>query len=211
MGKLFFLIIIIEVFLFSCVKEDIENDETLYTGHTSSGEIDSCQKIKPGIACSLLFDEVEDQFRNDCENSGFTTIQCDCQKFICLGNITREGFDISGKLRTCKGIAEDGICTAVVLEGDEFAYRCNEEGYTPYKCGCHDYICVGGMPNQNQVLEGIGLDINGKFRTCNAMADDIMCTAEVTEGDEFAYRCNEDGNTPFQCGCHDYICIPTFK
>jgi len=203
MGKLFFLIIIIEVFLFSCVKEDSEIDETFYTGYTSSGEIDSCQKIKPDVPCDLAFAVVDDQFGIDCAQSGFTAIKCDCHKYLCLEGMPKPhvnpfvtGYNMSGKLRTCKAMPDDIVCTDESTEGEEFAYRCKEGGYTPFKCGCHDFICLGGMTNQNQVLEGIGLDINGKFRTCNAMADDIMCTDEVTEGDEFAHRCNEDGNTP---------------
>ena len=152
MGKLVFPTLLIAMFLFSCVTEndDIDNiDETIYTGYTSSGEIDSCKKLNPGIACSLLFDEVEEQFKNDCKNSGFTTIQCSCNKYICVESmsmakvsLTAVGLDINGNLRTCKAMPVDSICTDVVTEGDEFAYKCEDDGNTPFQCNCHDYICV---------------------------------------------------------------------
>lgn len=57
----------------------------------------------------------------------------------------------------------------------------------------------------NQLYHGV--DIHGKERACRQMREDMACTEIFTPDDQFAINCKNRGDTPIQCGCHDYICI----
>ncbi|OFZ48745.1 MAG: hypothetical protein A2381_05340 [Bdellovibrionales bacterium RIFOXYB1_FULL_37_110] len=56
-------------------------------------------------------------------------------------------------------------------------------------------------------LKRTGYDINGELRSCYAMDTEQLCTVQYTKGEEFALKCAKSGGIPFQCDCHDYICL----
>lgn len=109
-----------------------------------------------------------------------------------------EGVDRKGNNRVCFN-DPDRICQAIYnIEEEDFAQNCREAGNKPHKCGCHEYVC------EQKTFEG--KDKDGNIRSCTQNVSDQICTAEFTEGDQYARDCVEQGGQAIECGCHDYIC-----
>ncbi|MBD66592.1 MAG: hypothetical protein CME62_15375 [Halobacteriovoraceae bacterium] len=123
-----------------------------------------------------------------------------------------EGVDINGEQRVCEEKMEMS-CSEVFTEGDQFALDCERGGDVAIACGCHDYICVAKDDVfDSRPREEVGLDINGEIASCvpfdySIDGEEVYCTAEFTEEDQFAVDCGEAGHTPVMCGCHKYICV----
>lgn len=109
-----------------------------------------------------------------------------------------QGVDRHGNNRVCFN-DPDKVCAEVAdIDEEEYAKSCKEAGNKVHSCGCYEYVC------ETKTFEGY--DIDGKVRSCAEMSLSIACTAEFTKGDQYARDCEEEGGTPIQCGCHDYIC-----
>lgn len=61
------------------------------------------------------------------------------------------------------------------------------------------------MPGRAENLFA-GYDIDGNERSCEDL-DDMFCSDEFTESDQYALDCQRGGNVAIQCSCHDWICV----
>lgn len=64
----------------------------------------------------------------------------------------------------------------------------------------------GKVGEDTPFLSYKGLDLEGNERQCIDQFGSI-CTSEFTESDQFAFDCEDNGDFPVQCGCHDWICV----
>jgi hypothetical protein len=109
-----------------------------------------------------------------------------------------QGVDRHGNNRVCFN-DPDRICPAIAhIDEEDFARSCKDAGNRVHSCGCNEYVC------EQKTFEGI--DIEGNIRSCTEISAAVACTMEFTDGDQYAIDCENDGGTPVQCGCHDYIC-----
>ena len=113
------------------------------------------------------------------------------------------GLDINGNFRSCQKLSSNSACTAIYGPEDAFADECESNGDKAIACDCHDYICVD--KNFNGEIKGI--DINGEERSCSTIPLGKPCDEVFTPGDQYGVDCKNQGGNPFQCDCHDYICI----
>jgi hypothetical protein len=109
-----------------------------------------------------------------------------------------EGVDRHGNSRVCFN-APGAACNSVAsVDEEEFAQKCESEGNLVHPCGCQEFVC------EQKSFKGV--DLNGQERTCRPTQDDLICTQEFTDNDQFALDCENNGGQAIQCGCHDYIC-----
>lgn len=126
------------------------------------------------------------------------TISCEEQITDKYLDYKVQGVDRHGNNRVCFN-DPDRICTAEYnIAEEEFAQSCKDAGNKVNSCGCHEYVC------EQKTFEGF--DINGEVRSCAEMSASMACTEEFTDGDQYARDCADEGGSPIQCGCHDYIC-----
>ena len=58
-------------------------DSEIRSGIDINGEGRSCSPVSSGIICTAEYTQ-EDQFADDCRESGFEAIQCGCHDYICI-------------------------------------------------------------------------------------------------------------------------------
>jgi hypothetical protein len=118
------------------------------------------------------------------------------------------GPDLNGAEKTCSDQYPEQVCTMEFTPSDIYALNCEREGNMAIACGCHDWICI--IPEQlaQEELTQYGLDIMGEESSCTPMSEkgDLVCTEVFTEQDQFAIDCEESGDRPIQCGCHQFLC-----
>ncbi len=64
------------------------------------------------------------------------------------------------------------------------------------------------LPLMAQDKPVLGIDMYGDERACHPMGpDEEICSAQFTEGDQYAADCIAQGGEAVACGCHDFLCI----
>ena len=80
------------------------------------------------------------------------------------------GFNLNGIQDECL-INEEDICTDILMPADEFAFECEEKGFTAGMCGCHDFLCSENIREKKDFTEcSAEIDIdcpNGYIDGCN--------------------------------------------
>ena len=123
------------------------------------------------------------------------------------------GIDIEGNEKSCKDM-DDLFCSEEFTDSDQYALDCQRNGDVAIQCACHDWICVDSdnLKNQEKPLRVTGRDIDGNIDSCEPFdyrvdGQEVMCTMEFTEEDQFAIDCQADGYEVVQCGCHKFLCL----
>lgn len=118
------------------------------------------------------------------------------------------GIDFNGNEKSCSDKYSEQICSMDFTLSDAYALNCERDGNMAIACGCHDWICVTAQQVPPEDLVQYGLDIMGEESSCTPMSEtaDFACTDVFTEQDQFAIDCEESGDRPIQCGCHQFLC-----
>ncbi len=51
-----------------------------------------------------------------------------------------------------------------------------------------------------------GFNLSGQKTSCPIPPEQLMCTMEYTEGEQFVAKCKSAGGQEFTCACHQYLC-----
>jgi hypothetical protein len=123
------------------------------------------------------------------------------------------GIDFDGIEKSCLDM-DDPFCSEEFTESDQYALDCQRNGDFAIQCACHDWICVdkNNLKIDNAPTKITGRNIDGKIDSCEPFdyrvdGQQVMCTTQFTEEDQFAIDCQANGYDVVQCGCHEFLCL----
>lgn len=76
-------------------------------------------------------------------------------------------------------------------------------------CSCKkstDNVDISDKDNLDNTTY-IGIDFNGKYKSCQEISNSVGCTEIFGPEEEYAQECERQGQTVITCDCHDYICV----